>query len=70
LPGLAICGEEVIKGVANEIGFVSVEGDRGRSASVARSGEIKFIGDAGLAGWLGDFSRRASIWTPAVNMMT
>lgn len=34
--GRVAIGEEVIKGVANEIGFISTEGDRGRSVFVAR----------------------------------
>lgn len=55
---IAICGEEVIKGVANEIGFVSAEVDGGRSAFVVEPGEIKFVGDARR---VGDFSRQASI---------
>ena len=39
-------GEEVIKGVANEIGFISAEGDRGRSCGIRGSGgEIKFVGE-------------------------
>jgi len=32
-----VIGEEVIKGVANEIGFISTEGNRGRSVFVART---------------------------------
>lgn len=50
-------GEEVIKRVANEIGFISSEGDRGRIRG--SYGEIKFVWEArrraGLAIFLKSF---------------
>lgn len=45
---VAIRGEKgAIKGVANEIGFISTEGGGGRPGIfVTRTGQIKFVGDA------------------------
>lgn len=59
-------GEEVIKGLANEIGFISSGGDRGRSGIRGSGGEIKFVGGdkarrrggGGRGSWASDFSQR------------